>query len=410
MSHYSTKNRYSFLRRSILASMLMGLPLVASVADAGPLSLPNPLTFCAGPLGQLDVQGVASGMAFYQDNPQGLAGTLGAKRLGASITNGMVIIQKENGPIQFYIQAGAYSFPTLAASIPSITSTISNATVPPTTVQGDINDFGALPVAYLKIAPSSNYSVEIGKLPTLIGAEDGFTYQNINIERGLLWDMEPIISRGIQFNGSAGPLSASLAWTDGYYSNRYNVLSGLLSYAINGSNTVSIYGQGSLGKSRLSSNEVAYSALGNESQIYGVEYEYSSGPWMIEPYVQYMHTPKAPLLGVTHEFNNYGASLLADYSFTNTVSLGARAEYLAVGGKPGEGLNASGVASSLTDLPADSHAWSITLTPTYQSGGFFARAELSYVTASAPAGLGFSGANGTNTNQLRGMVETGFMF
>ncbi|MBU2738203.1 outer membrane beta-barrel protein [Acidithiobacillus concretivorus] len=396
MSHYSTKNHYSFLRRSILASMLVGLPLVAGVADASPLSLPNPLKFCAGPLGQLDVQGVASGMAFYQDNPQGDAGTLGAKRVGASITNGMVIIQKENGPIQFYIQAGAYSFPTLAASIPSASS--------------NINEFGALPVAYLKIAPSSNYSVEIGQLPTLVGAEGGFTYQNINIERGLLWDMEPIISRGVQFNASAGPISASVSWNDGYFSNRYNVMSGLLSYAINGANTLSFYAQGSLGKSRLSSNEVAYSALGNESQIYGVEYEYSSGPWMIEPYVQYMHTPKAPLLGVTHEFNNYGASLLADYSFTKTISLGARAEYLAVGGKPGEGLNASGVASSLTDLPADSHAWSITLTPTYQSGGFFARAELSYVTASAPAGLGFSGADGANTNQLRGMVETGFMF
>ncbi|MBN2679777.1 outer membrane beta-barrel protein [Acidithiobacillus montserratensis] len=399
MSRYS--NRY--FRRAILASLCVGLPLVAGVADASPLSLPNPLTFCAGPLGQLDVQGVASGMAFYQDNPPGggdteadLAGLLGAKRVGASITNGMVIIQKENGPIQFYIQAGAYSFPTLAEPIPSATN--------------DINLFGALPVAYLKIAPSSNYSVEIGQLPTLIGAESAFTYQNINIERGLLWDMEPIISRGIQFNGSAGPLSASLAWTDGYFSNRYNVLSGLLSYAINGANTVSIYGQGSLGKSRLSSNDVAYSPIGNESQIYGIEYEYSSGPWMIEPYFQYMHTPSAPDLGVDHSFDNYGGSLLADYSFTKTVSLGARVEYLHVGGPLGYGLNSKSIASTLTGLPADSHAWSITLTPTYQDGGFFARAELSYVTASAPAGLGFSGADGTNTNQLRGMVETGFMF
>lgn len=394
MSRYS--NRY--FRRAILASLCVGLPLVAGVADASPLSLPNPLTFCAGPLGQLDVQGVASGMAFYQDNPQGMAGTLGAKRVGASITNGMVIIQKENGPIQFYIQAGAYSFPTLAASLS--TATPSNT----------INEFGALPVAYLKIAPSSNYSVEIGQLPTLIGAEGGFTYQNINIERGLLWDMEPIISRGIQFNGSAGPLSASLAWTDGYYSNRYNVLSGLVSYAINGANTVSIYGQGSLGKSRLSSNDVAYSPIGNESQIYGIEYEYSSGPWMIEPYFQYMHTPSAPDLGVDHSFDNYGGALLADYSFTKTISLGARAEYLRVGGPLTGPDSVEGAASSLTDLPADSHAWSITLTPTYQDGGFFARAELSYVTASAPASYGFSGADGTNTNQLRGMVETGFMF
>jgi hypothetical protein len=386
------QNRH-LLRRSILASLLIGLPWVTGIAAASPLSLPNHLTFSAGPLGKIDVQGIASGMAFYQDNPQGSPGTLGAKRVGADITNGMVIIQKENGPIQFYIQAGAYSFPTLASSLYSATSTIS--------------EYGALPMAYLKIVPSSHFSVEIGKLPSLIGVEDAFTYQNINIERGLLWDMEPTVSRGIQFNASEGPLSASLSWNDGYYTNRYNVLTGSLSYALNGSNTLGFYAQGPLGKVRVNHN-----ALGNESQIYGVDYEYSAGPWMIEPYFQYMHTPKAPLLGVTHAFDNYGGALLADYSFTNTVSLGARAEYLEVGGKPGESLNSNDIASSLTDLPADSHAWSITLTPTYQSGGFFARAELSYVTASCPTGYGFSGpeSNPTNTTQLRGMVETGFMF
>ena len=390
------KNKTVFLRHRLIGSaclMLCGIA-IAGVANASPLTLPNPLTFSAGLLGKIDVQGIASGMAFYQDNPQGSPGTLGAKREGTDITNGMVIIQKENGPIQFDIQAGAYSFPTLAASIPS--------------ASGSTNEFGALPVAYLKIVPSSNFSVEIGQLPTLIGVEDGFTYQNINIERGLLWDMEPIISRGIQFNASAGPLSASLSLNDGYFSNRYNVMSGSLSYAINGSNTLGLYADGALGKSRTTSNDSAYSSYGNESQIYGVDYEYSSGPWVIEPYFQYMHTPKSTHLGIPHAFDNYGGALLADYSFTQTISLGARAEYLEVGGKTGEGLNA--IASSLTDLPADSHAWSITLTPTYQSGGFFARAELSYVAASCPKGDGFSGANGTNTTQLRGMVETGFMF
>jgi hypothetical protein len=356
--------------------------------------MPAPLTFSAGPLGKLDVQGIASGMAFYQDFPQGAAGTMGAKNVGADITNGMVIIQKNTGALQFYIQAGAYSFPTLAAAIPSSTS--------------DINFFGAMPVAYLKYAPSSDYSVEVGKLPTLIGAEGGFTYQNINIARGLLWDVEPIVSRGVQFNASKGPISASVSLNDGYYSNRYNVMSGLLSYAINGSNTVSFYAQGPLGNVRTSSPDVAYSSYGTSSDIYGVEYVYSSGPWMIEPYVQYMHTPQSNRLGIAHSFSNYGASLLADYSFTNTISLGGRVEYLGVGGKPGEMLNSTGVAATLTDLPADSHAWSITLTPTYQDGGFFARADLSYVAASAPAGLGLSG--GTNTTQLRGMLETGFMF
>ncbi|MBU2781439.1 outer membrane beta-barrel protein, partial [Acidithiobacillus caldus] len=80
--------------------------------------------------------------------------------------------------------------------------------------------------------------VEIGKLPTLIGAEDGFTFQNLNIERGLLWDVEPIVSRGVQANYSMGPLSASLSWNDGYYSNRYNTVSGDLTWTIDGSNSL----------------------------------------------------------------------------------------------------------------------------------------------------------------------------
>ncbi|MBU2828403.1 MAG: outer membrane beta-barrel protein [Acidithiobacillus ferriphilus] len=394
MLHHNANHASRSLRRSVLAATALSLPMIAGVAQASPLSMPAPLTFSAGPLGKLDVQGIASGMAFYQDFPQGAAGTMGAKHVGADITNGMVIIQKNTGTLQFYIQAGAYSFPTLAAAIPSSTS--------------NINDFGAMPVAYLKYAPSSDYSVEVGKLPTLIGAEGGFTYQNINIARGLLWDVEPIVSRGVQFNASKGPISASVSLNDGYYSNRYNVMSGLLSYAINGSNTVSFYAQGPLGNVRTSSPDVAYSSYGTSSDIYGVEYVYSSGPWMIEPYVQYMHTPQSNRLGIAHSFSNYGASVLADYSFTNTISLGGRVEYLGVGGKPGEMLNSTGVAATLTDLPADSHAWSITLTPTYQDGGFFARADLSYVAASAPAGLGLSG--GTNTTQLRGMLETGFMF
>ncbi|MDX5935866.1 outer membrane beta-barrel protein [Acidithiobacillus thiooxidans] len=238
------KNKTVFSRHRLIGPaclMLCGIS-ITGVANASPLALPNPLTFSAGPLGKIDVQGIASGMVFYQDNSQGSAGTLGAKRVGADITNGMVIIQKENGPIQFYIQAGAYSFSTLASSLASATNTIS--------------EYGALPMAYLKIVPSSHFSVEIGKLPSLIGVEDAFTYQNINIERGLLWDMEPTVSRGMQFNASEGPLSASLSWNDGYYTNRYNVLTGSLSYALNGSNTLGFYAQGPLGRAPSSSPDI----------------------------------------------------------------------------------------------------------------------------------------------------------
>ena len=122
--------------------------LAAPMAQAS-LTLPNPIKIDAGPLGEIGVQGVA--------------GTLGAKNVGATITNGMVIVQKSSGLVQFYAQAGVYGFPTLAASLTGANPTAT------------INEFGALPIAYLTIAPSSHFSMEIGKFPTLIGAESGFT-------------------------------------------------------------------------------------------------------------------------------------------------------------------------------------------------------------------------------------------
>lgn len=384
----STRGR--MVRVSVLA-ILAGM--LAPAAHAG-LSLPGPLTFGAGPLGSLDVQGVASAYGFYQDNVPAVSGLAG-KHAAADISNGMVIVQKESGLVQFYLQAGAYSFPTVGvpfASAGSVTGT----------------DFGALPVGYVKIVPDSSFSVEIGKLPTLFGAESGFTYQNINIQRGLLWNVEPVVSRGIQFNYSSGPLTASVSWNDGYYSNRYNWISGLVSYALDSANTVSFYGGGNLGggggagSNSYSNANIADGA--NDSDMYGVIYSYSSGPWTVTPYVQYMYIPAQPGLGITKASDNWGASVLANYSITGAVSLGGRVEYLAASGTPGDGS----AAGSITGFGNGAAAWTFTVTPTYQSGGFFARAELSYVRAARTAG--FTGFSGTNKSQFRGLLETGFMF
>ena len=71
--------------------------------------------------------------------------------------------------------------------------------------------------------PTSN----VGILPTLIGAESTFDFQNMNIERGLLWNQENAINRGVQINQTMGKFTASLSYNDGFYSNRYNWLTGV---------------------------------------------------------------------------------------------------------------------------------------------------------------------------------------
>ena len=50
----------------------------------------------------------------------------------------------------------------------------------------------------------------IGSLPTLMGAESTFTYQNFNIERGIVWNQENAINRGIQVNQTTGQIPVRL--------------------------------------------------------------------------------------------------------------------------------------------------------------------------------------------------------
>ncbi|EQD39384.1 hypothetical protein B1B_15383, partial [mine drainage metagenome] len=160
-------------------------------AMTGPLASPSPFSFNAGPLGELDITGVMSGMGVWQDNP-----ITGDRSTHADISNGQIFIQKTHGLIQFFLQAGAYNMPALGTPFLSTGNTTSDY-------------YGALPQAYLKIAPTNAFSVLIGKIPTLIGAEYTFTFENMNIERGLLWNQENAVTRGIQANYGAGPLSAS---------------------------------------------------------------------------------------------------------------------------------------------------------------------------------------------------------
>ncbi|MEL5848045.1 MAG: outer membrane beta-barrel protein [Candidatus Igneacidithiobacillus chanchocoensis] len=370
--------------------------LSAPLAEAS-LNLPNPIEVDAGPLGKIGVQGVASAFGYYQSN-YGLKADSGfTKSEGADISNGMAIVQKSTGPIQFYVQAGAYNFPTLSvpfASTGSVTST----------------DFGALPIAYLKYAPTADFSIEIGKLPTLIGAESGFTYQNFNIQRGLLWNVEPIVSRGVQVNYSAGPISASVSWNDGYYSNRYNWVSGLLSYTIDGSNSVSVYGGGNLGNAGgATTNSYSNANItdgADDSDIYGLIYTYSAGPLTIEPYLQYMYLPAQPQFGITRSSDNWGAAVLANYNINKVYSVGGRIEYLAADGTPSDGSNAGAV----TGFGNGAAAWSFTVTPTYQCHDYFLRGELSYVKAVRLAPDSGFGVSGKFDGQFRLMAETGFLF
>jgi hypothetical protein len=295
--------------------------------------------------------------------------------------------------VQFYLQAGAYSLPSLATPYAHITDskTIENAT------------FGFLPQAFIKFQPTAEISIQAGKLPTLVGAEYTFTFENVNVNRGLLWNLEPAVSRGVQFNYAKGPLTLSVSLTDGYYSNRYNWLTGLISYAVTKKDTLAFVGGGNLGSTPKAT--FATNPYLNNSQIYNVIWTHTEDKWVFNPYFQYTHTGAQPGLAPiswAHSGSTWGGAALLKFVLNPEWSLGGRVEYIKQTGTAGDML-----APVLLYGPG-SDAWSITLTPTFQKGIFYVRGDGAYVHASVPIFGPFPAL--PDKSQFRFTGEAGILF
>jgi Putative beta-barrel porin-2, OmpL-like. bbp2 len=349
-------------------------------AMSGPLTNnPAPFSLDSVPgidqiLGKVYVSGALSGMVMGQSNAKEIPGDRDGYM---DLTNGTVTLQKTDGWFQWYVQAGAYSYPTLGAAYTNASNT-GSAT------------FGAVPQAWGKVVLSDSFNVIAGELPTLIGDEYAFTYENMNVERGLLWAQEPLVSRGVQANYSAGPFSLSVSWNDGYYSNRYNEISGLVSYAFNGgADTLAVAAEGQLGHTGY--GNAGSTPFQNNSSIYNLIYTHTSGNWTISPYFQYTNSD------LLHTSSASGA-VLVTYAFNDFWKLSGRFEY----------VGSSGPTNIL--YGPGSNAVSFTLTPTWQYKRFFVRPELSYVSAGSTAPTMALGQFGNNTDQFRGLVETGILF
>jgi len=358
----------------------MTFPLVAN---------PNPLKLDAGPLGTVYVTGALSALGLVQNNagPNICNGCDKSSLL--DVSNAQVVVQKTDGNFQFYLEGGGYSFP--AVGVPYLRS-------------GDTTDatFGVLPVGYLKLATDSGaFSVEAGKLPTLFGAEYSFTFENPNIERGLLWTQENITTRGIQANYTTGPLAFSLSWNDGYYTNKYNWVTGSVAWTINSSNTLSFVAGDNFDKTGPEDNILV--PVQDNGSMYNLIYTHTSGAWTIEPYLQYQETQSNTftaygVTAVVPSASAWGGALIVNYAFNSNWGLPMRAEYE--------------TTSGMTNLlyGPGSKAWDFTITPTYQDKAFFARFELSYIEASSTMPGYIFGTDGNSTSQARALLETGIIF
>jgi hypothetical protein len=307
----------------------------------------------------------------------------------------MVFIQKTTGMFQFYLQGGAYNFPVVGVPFIKTSPTVSGS-------------FGPFPVGYAKLV-KGNFNIEIGALPTIIGDEYSFTFENMNVERGLLWNQEPVVSRGIQINDTYKKLTVAFSWNDGFYSNRYTSLSGSLAYAINAANTVTFAAGGNAGK-YFNPSLSATPALQNNSEIYNLIYTYTKGNLTVSPYYQYTIV-RSPSLSVfptglqSPGAHTTGGAVLANYNFKHGLSLSARPEYVKSNGSPATH------EANLLGYGSGSGAFSFTITPTWVKDAFFLRGDVSvvHITSGTP-GAEFGIFGGTNANQVRGVIETGFLF
>lgn len=357
----------------------------------GPLvANPNPIAYETD-FGKIYLSGVVSGFGMVQ------ADASPGDHNRIDISNGHLILQKTDGLLQFYVQGGIYSFPTLGTGYVSASRTT-----------GDT--FSPLPLAYVKLQPSDEFSIQAGKLPTLIGAEYAFTFQNMNIERGLLWAQEPIVSRGVQSNYTMGPLALSVSLNDGFYSDSYNWLVGSAAWTIDKENTLTFVGGGNFDhtdKSVFSTKlppivKVPY--FQNNGDIFNAIYTYNAAPWTITPYFQYTSVPGSAFNGAPRGAETYGGAILASYAVTDNFSVAGRGEVIGSSG------STAGGNANLLGYGAGSTAWSFTLTPTWQEGIYFLRGEGSVVQISSVApGAGF-GHSGNSKTQGRFLVEAGLIF
>jgi hypothetical protein len=349
----------------------------------GPLQWLPPATFDAGPFGKLSVNGIVTGFAQFQNNP-----VPGDDDAQATLSNGQIFIQKAYGLFQYYIQAGVYTLPTLSVPFVNAQITVNNL-------------YGPVPVAYAKWQAAKNTQFLIGSLPTLMGAESTFTYQNFNIERGIVWNQENAINRGLQVNQTIGKyLSAAFSWNDGYYSNRYSWLSGSATLT-KGPHSLVYDGMGNLGQTAF---QTAATPVQNNSYMHAVIYTYAKGPWVISPYFQCSKLPTNAKVGVTKGTSATGGALNVSYAFKSGFSFPARVEYLTSSGSATDG------SVNLLGFGSGSAGTTFTATPTYQKGGMYVRSDLVWVRATNYTPGSVFGKTGTLASQFRGVLEFGFIF
>lgn len=226
-------------------------------------------------------------------------------------------------------------------------------------------------------------TIEAGRILTNIGGEAPFTWQNINIQRGLVWNGEPLFYNGVRLSTQIERFNVYAGVNDRDTSDGKMALEFGASASLNG------YIDASLNAL------IPDSADDNPTRVYNLTLNISYLPAIpLTFYVDYLDTPQ----NNGDDINSWGAALLGEYKFNNKLSVGGRVEYV---NNDGDGDNYG--------IGTGNNAWTFTITPKYQIGKYlYIRGEASYVKLSNDYYK--KDTNSLKDNEIRLGAEIGFVF
>ena len=292
---------------------------------------------------------------------------------------------------------GAYNFPTVGTAINSTfnnyKSVSNNATCANTSC------FGFVPIYQATYtSPDQHVTIYGGQIGTLLGTEGAFTYQNVNIQRGLGWALEPVVSHGVHVGYSNGPWTVAVEDNDGFYSATWRTIEYEVAWAPSSATSWTFVGMNP--GANVPGNATSF--IANQSE-YNLYYTHTAGRWQFSPYVLFVSSPVSAANGYTSGESAYAVSVLGSYSFSSAWSVGFRAEYA----ENEAATNATSPNAFLLYGPG-SNATTFTLTPTLKfAGNGIVRVEWSNVVVRNGLGGTLFGPAGTSTSQNRFAFELG---
>jgi hypothetical protein len=379
----------------VLAGLcLLNAPALAR-AQSSPSPSPSPSPAASPTLvPNITWQKNVSAYSFKSTNPNatGALDTIDGKDLGSrtDFSNIMLTVTRNTGLFRFGATIGEYAFPVVGQAIN------------PTFRRGSNTDlFSYVPVAYVQYVPNGAWTFTAGKMPALLGQESNFTYQNVNIQRGLGWNAEPTFTRGVRGQYTQGKFTGTLGYTDGFYSGRFNAVEGLASWAASPNTTL----QFAFVVPQTSTGPNPTTAIANKREG-DLMLTQQFGRLTLSPYLLWIDSPQNASIGFTGDERAFAGVLIANYSFSSAWSLGARYESIA---NRSSSLDA-GSNADLVGFGPGSMATTLTLTPTFRTGQATIRGEYSFVSLGKfTAGAGF-GSMGLSNSQSRLGIEIGVQF